>query len=65
MLILFCILSDKSAYLLAFLLVVPYLDCFHQGLITVEYQFPDTSFVFAYQFLYIITVDEQWYVFAR
>lgn len=57
MLVLSCILSDKSTYLLAFLLVVPRLDSLHQDLIAVEYQFPDTSFVFAHQFLYIITVD--------
>ena len=58
-------LLDITAYLLAFLFVVPYLDSFHQGLIAAEYQFADTSFVFAYQFLYVITVDEQWYMFAQ
>ena len=58
-------LFDIAAYLLTFLLVVPYLDCFYQGLIAVEYQFPDTSFVFAYQFLYVISVDEQWYMLAQ
>lgn len=58
-------LFDIAAYLLTFLLVVPYLDSFHQGLTTVEYQFPDTSFVFAYQFLYVIMVDEQWYMLAQ
>lgn len=65
MLVLSCILSDKSTNLLTFLLVVPYLDSFHQGLIAVEYQFSDTSFVFANQFLYVITVDEQWYMFLH
>ena len=63
--VLSCCLFDIAAYFLAFLLVVPYLDSFHQGLIAVEYQFPDTSFVFAYQFLYVISVDEQWYMFAQ
>lgn len=63
--VLSCCLFDRAAYLLAFLLVVPYLDCFHQGLIAVEYQFVDTFFVFAYQFLYVITVDEQWYMLAQ
>lgn len=58
-------LFDIAAYLLSFLLVVPYLDSFHQGLIAVEYQFTDTSFVFAYQFLYVISVDEQWYMLAQ
>ena len=28
-------------------------------------QFPDTSFVFTYQFLYVITVNEQWYMLAQ
>ena len=65
MLVLSCILSDKSTYLLAFLLVVPRLDSFHQDLIAVEYQFSDTSFVFAYQFLYVISVDEQRYMLAQ
>lgn len=64
MLILFCILSDRSAYFLALLLIVPCLDSLNQGVIAVEYQFPDTSFVFAYQFLYVITVNELWYMFA-
>ena len=63
--VLSCCLFDRAAYLLAFLLVVPYLDCFHQGLIAVEYQFVDTPFVFAYQFLYVISVDEQWYMLAQ
>lgn len=63
--VLSCCLFDIAAYLLAFLLVIPYLDCFHQGLIAVEYQFVDTPFVFAYQFLYVISVDEQWYMLAQ
>ena len=58
--VLSCRLFDIAAYLLAFLLVVPGLDSYHQGLIAVEYQFADTSFVFAYQFLYVVSVDEQW-----
>ena len=62
--VLSCSLFDIAAYLLPFLFVVPYLDNFHQGLIAVEYQFPDTSFVFANQILYVITVDEQWYMLA-
>ena len=63
--VLSCCLFDIAAYLLAFLLVVPYLDSFHQGLIAVEYQFTDTSFVFAYQLLYVITIDEQRYMLAQ
>ena len=58
--VLSCCLFDIAAYLLAFLLVVQRFDSFHQGLIAVEYQFADTSFVFANQVLYVITVDEQW-----
>ena len=62
--ILSCCLFDIAAYLQAFLLVVPYLDSFHQGLLAVEYQLANTSFVFAYQYLYVISVDEQWYMLA-
>ena len=58
-------LFDIATYLLPFLLIVPCLDSLNQGVIAVEYQFADTSLVFAYQFLYIITVDEQWYMFAQ
>lgn len=58
-------LFDIAAYLLPLLLVDPYLDSFPQGLISVEYQFADTSFEFAYQFLYVISVDEQWYMLAQ
>ena len=65
MLILSCILSDKSTNLLPLLLIVPCLDSLNQGVIAVEYQFADTPLVFAYQFLYVITVDEQWYMFAQ
>ena len=50
---------------LPLLLIVPCLDSFNQGMIAVEYQFADTSFIFADQFLYVITVDEQWYMFAQ
>ena len=64
MLVLSCILSDKSTNILPLLLIVPYLDSLNQGVITIKNKFPDTSFVFAYQYLYVISVDEQWYMLA-